>query len=53
MLERKDKAKWILSNFPIPSLAFSMLDGKVESIDKFFMEDVPAERLVKMLGYKD
>lgn len=50
--ERKDKALWISSNFPVPGLAFSMLDGKTTSIDRFFLEDVPVERLVKLLGYK-
>ena len=49
---RKDKALWITSHFPIPGIAFGLLDKKITSVKSFFM-DVPIEKLAKMLGYKD
>lgn len=49
---RKDKALWITKHFPIPGIAFGLLDKKIESVKSFFM-NVPTDKLVKMLGYKD
>lgn len=49
---RKDKALWITKNFKIPGLAFGLLDKKISSVRDFFM-DAPADKLVRMLGYKE
>lgn len=49
---RKDAAIWIMKNFPISGLGFGILDHKVESVDKWFME-MPTDKLAKMLGYKE
>lgn len=48
---RKDVAVWIMKNFPIPGLAFGLIDGKVESVEKWFAE-VPADKMAQMLGFK-
>ena len=50
--KRKDIAIWITKNFPIPGLGFSLIDGKVESVEKFFA-DYPADKIAQMLGFKD
>ena len=49
---RKDKALWITKNFKIPGLAFGILDKKIASVRDFFM-DMPADKLLKHLGYKE
>ena len=49
---RKDKALWITKNFKMPGIAFGLLDKKIESVKSFFME-VPTNKLLKYLGYKD
>ncbi len=49
---RKDKAMWITKNFKMPGLAFGLLDKKIESVEKFFLE-IPAAKLLKYLDYKD
>lgn len=49
---RKDKALWITKNFPIPGIAFGLLDKKIASVRDFFM-NVPTDKLVKILGYKE
>ena len=49
---RKDKALWITKNFKIPGLAFGLLDKKITSVKDFFM-NVPPDRLLKYLGYKE
>ena len=50
--KRKDIAIWITKNFPIPGLAFGLIDKKIESVKKWF-DEVPAEKLAQMLGYKE
>ena len=50
--KRKDIAIWITKNFPIPGLAFGLIDKKIESVKKWF-DEVPAEKLARMLGYKE
>ena len=50
--KRKDIAIWITKNFPIPGLAFGLIDKKIESVKKWF-DEVPAEKLVQTLGYKE
>lgn len=50
--KRKDIAIWITKNFPIPGLAFGLIDHKIESVEKYFAE-IPAEKLVIGLGFKD
>lgn len=49
---RKDKAIWITQHAKIPGLFFGLLDKKVPSIRDFFMT-MPAEKLLKYLGYKE
>ena len=49
---RKDKALWITKNFSFPGIAFGMLDGKITSIEDFFM-NAPTEKLLRSLGYKE
>ena len=49
---RKDKALWITKNFKIPGLAFGLLDKKIASVRDFFM-NVPTEKILKYLGYKE
>lgn len=48
---RKDKAIWITKNFKIPGLAFGLLDKKITSVKDFFM-DIPSDKLLKYMGYK-
>ena len=48
---RKDKAIWITKNFKIPGLAFGLLDKKIKSVKDFFM-DIPSDKLLKYMGYK-
>ena len=50
--KRKDIAIWITKNFPIPGLAFGLVDGKIESVEKYFA-DYPADKIAQMLGFKD
>lgn len=50
--KRKDIAIWITKNFPIPGLAFGLIDKKIESVKKWF-DEVPAEKLARTLGYKE
>ncbi len=47
---RKDKALWISKHFKMPGVAFGLLDKKIESVEKFFME-APSSKLLKHLGY--
>lgn len=49
---RKDKAIWITQHAKIPGLFFGLLDKKVPSVRDFFMT-MPAEKLLKYLGYKE
>ena len=49
---RKDKALWITKNFKMPGVAFGLLDKKIKSVKSFFME-VPTNKVLKYLGYKD
>lgn len=49
---RKDKAIWITQHAQIPGLFFGLLDKKVPSVRDFFMT-MPAEKLLKYLGYKE
>ena len=50
---RKEKALWIKDHFRFPGIAFGLLDGKISSVRDYFMEKVPVENMIKMLGYKD
>lgn len=49
---RKDKAIWITQHAKIPGLFFGLLDKKIPSVRDFFMT-MPAEKLLKYLGYKE
>ena len=49
---RKDKALWITKNFSFPGIAFGLLDGKISSVEDFFMQ-APSDKLLKVLGYKE
>lgn len=49
---RKDKALWITKNFKMPGIAFGLLDGKIKSVQDFFME-TPSHKLLRALGYKE
>lgn len=48
---RKDKALWITKNVKVPGLFFGLIDNKIESVRKFFM-DMPADKILKYLGLK-
>ena len=48
---RKDKALWITKNVEVPGLFFGLIDNKIESVRKFFM-DMPADKILKYLGLK-
>ena len=49
---RKDKALWITKNAKIPGLIFGLLDKKIESIQKFFME-IQVDKLIRYLELTD
>lgn len=49
---RKDKAIWITKHTRIPGLFFGLLDKKISSVKDFFM-NVPTEKILKYLGYKE
>lgn len=48
---RKEQAIFISKNFSIPSVGFSLLDGKSKSVIDWMREKDPAD-MAKMLGYK-
>lgn len=48
---RKEAAIWIQKNFEIPSVGFSLLDGKVNSV-KDWIKKCPSKNLIKYLDFK-
>lgn len=49
--KRKDVAIWIMKNFPVPGLAFGLIDKKIESVE-VWLSEVPADKMAQMLGFK-
>ena len=51
--KRKDLACWIMKNYSkFSGMLFGLVDKKVESAKSFF-ESTPADKLLKVLGYKE
>lgn len=51
--KRKDLACWVMNEHAdLSGLLFGIVDGKIASVESFFIE-VPTEKILRMLGYKE
>lgn len=51
--KRKDLACWVMNEHAnLSGMLFGIVDGKIASAESFFME-VPTEKILRMLGYKE